>query len=69
MTASSNRPKADQNPAQGLPPSADASCPHNAEWTATKLRWGLAVDEADRDRLLDNAAGCGGTAVEFNPAQ
>ncbi|MER5570677.1 hypothetical protein ABT083_31490 [Streptomyces goshikiensis] len=39
-----------------------------AEWTATKLRWGLAVDEAERERLLDIAAGCGGTDVEFTPA-
>ncbi|MFJ3963199.1 hypothetical protein [Streptomyces sp. NPDC090036] len=40
-----------------LPPSADALCRYGAEWTATKLRWGLAV-----------AAGCGGTEVEFTPA-
>ncbi|WP_206310065.1 hypothetical protein [Streptomyces sp. A0592] len=52
----------------GLPPSADALCRYGAEWTATKLRWGLAVDEAERDRLLDIAAGCGGTDVEFTPA-
>ncbi|WP_405444712.1 hypothetical protein [Streptomyces erythrochromogenes] len=40
---------------------------YGAERTATKVRWGLAVDEADRDRLLDIAAGCG-TDVEFTPA-
>ncbi|MGW6979182.1 hypothetical protein ACWGE1_07005 [Streptomyces sp. NPDC054932] len=39
-----------------------------AEWTATKLRGGLAVDKSERDRLLDIAAGCGGTDVEFTPA-
>lgn len=26
------------------------------------------VDELERDRLLDIAAGCGGTDVEFTPA-
>ncbi|MGW2272569.1 HNH endonuclease family protein [Streptomyces yangpuensis] len=68
VTARSNRSKADQDPAEWLPPSADALCRYGAEWTATKLRWGLAVDEAERDRLLDIAAGCGGTDVEFTPA-
>ncbi|MGW2275749.1 HNH endonuclease family protein [Streptomyces yangpuensis] len=68
VTARSNRAKADRDPAEWLPPSADALCRYGAEWTATKLRWGLAVDEAERDRLLDIAAGCGGTDVEFTPA-
>ncbi|MFC9816117.1 HNH endonuclease family protein [Streptomyces virginiae] len=68
VTARSNRSKADQDPAEWLPPSADALCRYGAEWSATKLRWGLAVDEAERDRLFDIAAGCGGTDVEFTPA-
>ncbi|XDV69186.1 HNH endonuclease family protein [Streptomyces sp. R33] len=68
VTARSNRSKADQDPAEWLPPSADALCRYGAEWTATKLRWGLAVDELERDRLFDIAAGCGGTDVEFTPA-
>ncbi len=29
---------------------------------------GLAVDGAERERLLDIAAGCGDTDVEFTPA-
>ncbi|MFF5808808.1 HNH endonuclease family protein [Streptomyces sp. NPDC012746] len=68
VTARSNRSKADQDPAEWLPPAPDALCRYGSEWTATKLRWGLAVDEAERDRLLDIAAGCGGTDVEFTPA-
>lgn len=67
VTARSNRSKADQGPAQWLPPAPDALCRYGAEWTATKLRWGLAVDEPERDRLLDFAAGGGGTDVEFTP--
>ncbi|MFE2477751.1 hypothetical protein [Streptomyces sp. NPDC059389] len=59
---------ADANPAQWLPPAPDALCRYGAEWTATKLRWGLAVDELERERLLDIAAGCGGTEVDFTPA-
>ncbi|MFF5809643.1 HNH endonuclease family protein [Streptomyces sp. NPDC012746] len=68
VSARSNRSKADQDPSQWLPPSPDALCRYGAEWTATKLRWGLAVDEPERDRLLDIAAGCGDTEVEFTPA-
>ncbi|WP_349637029.1 hypothetical protein [Streptomyces sp. RerS4] len=65
---SNSRPKADQDPAQWLPQAPDALCRYGAEWTETKLRCGLAVDEAERDRLLDIAAGCGGTEVESTPA-
>ncbi|WP_078861318.1 HNH endonuclease family protein [Streptomyces sp. NRRL F-2747] len=68
VTARSNRSKADQDPAEWLPLAPDALCRYGAEWTATKLRWGLAVDGGERDRLLDIAAGCGGTEVEFTPA-
>ncbi|GHI82929.1 hypothetical protein Sxan_02930 [Streptomyces xanthophaeus] len=66
MTARSNRSKSDQDPAQWpLPSSSDALCRYGVEWTATKLRWGLAIDEAERDGRQDMAAGCGGSAVEF----
>ncbi|MFF3216806.1 hypothetical protein ACFYYB_40070 [Streptomyces sp. NPDC002886] len=58
----------EHHPAQWLPPSPDAWCRYGAERAATKLRWGLAVDEAERDRPQDVAAGCGGTEVEFTPA-
>lgn len=68
VTARSNRSKADGDPAEWLPPAPDALCRYGAEWTATKLRWGLAVDELEQDRLLDITAGCGGTEVEFTPA-
>ncbi|MFJ3841969.1 HNH endonuclease family protein [Streptomyces sp. NPDC090054] len=70
VTARSNRSKSDQDPAEWLPPSGseEVLCRYGAEWTATKLRWGLAVDELERARLLDIAAGCGGTDVEFTPA-
>ncbi|WP_332758727.1 hypothetical protein [Streptomyces sp. MT206] len=34
--------------------------PVRQKWTATKLRWGPTVDELEKDRLLQNAAGCVG---------
>lgn len=69
MAARSNGLKADQDPAEWLPPAPDALCRYGAEWTATKLRWDLAVDEAEQGRLLDIAAACGGTDVEFTKGQ
>lgn len=68
VTARSNRSKSDQDPAEWLPPSADALCRYAAEWTATKLRWNLAVDEAEQDRLYLIAAGCNETTVSYEPA-
>lgn len=57
------------HPAQWLPPSGSQEllCRYGAEWTATELRWGLAVDELERDRLMDIAAGCGSTDVSPPP--
>ncbi|WP_272263768.1 hypothetical protein [Streptomyces xanthophaeus] len=58
-----------QDPVQWLPfLDGCALCRCGAEWTAGKPRWGLAVDEAERGLLLDIAAGCGGTDVEFTLA-
>jgi hypothetical protein len=38
VTARSNRSKADQDPAQWMPPAGNVHCRYAAEWTATKLR-------------------------------
>ncbi|MGW5679467.1 HNH endonuclease family protein [Streptomyces sp. NPDC003860] len=45
VTAKSNRSKADQDPGQWLPPSAEARCTYAADWVGTKLRWALAADQ------------------------
>ncbi|MFE7412709.1 HNH endonuclease family protein [Streptomyces laurentii] len=68
VSARTNRSKADQDPAEWLPPAAGALCRYASEWTATKLRWGLTVDGLEKDRLLDLAAGCGGTTVAYTLA-
>ncbi|MET8826125.1 HNH endonuclease family protein [Streptomyces sp. NPDC004610] len=68
VTAASNRSKSDQDPAEWLPPAASALCRYTAEWTATKLRWGLAVDATEQARLLHLAAGCTDTVVEWEVA-
>ncbi|MFI6289482.1 HNH endonuclease family protein [Streptomyces sp. NPDC051018] len=68
VTARSNRQKADQDPADWLPPSPDALCRYLTEWTATKLRWGLSVDENEQDRLFALAVGCADHEVTYEPA-
>ncbi|MET8816446.1 HNH endonuclease family protein [Streptomyces sp. NPDC004549] len=68
VTARSNRSKADQDPATWLPPAADAVCRYTAEWTATKLRWNLTVDQTERNRLTELADECGDTTVTYTTA-
>lgn len=52
------RHKADQDPAEWLPPTPDALRRYRTGLTAAKLHWGLAVDEAERDRLSAYRLGC-----------
>ncbi|MGW3382005.1 HNH endonuclease family protein [Streptomyces albogriseolus] len=68
VTARSNRSKADQDPAQWLPPTAGAHYRYAAEWVATKLRWSLAADEAEVTALDEVAAGCPEQTVTYEPA-
>ncbi|MER5995684.1 HNH endonuclease family protein [Streptomyces viridosporus] len=68
VTARSNRSKADQDPAQWLPPAAGVHCRYVAEWVATKLRWSLAADEAEVAALHETAAGCPDQSVTYEPA-
>ncbi|MEU4490120.1 HNH endonuclease family protein [Streptomyces purpurascens] len=58
VTARSNRSKADQDPAQWLPPAADAHCRYAAEWVGTKLRWSLTTDDAELATLRELADAC-----------
>ncbi|WP_405929977.1 HNH endonuclease family protein [Streptomyces griseus] len=68
VTAKSNRSKSDKDPAQWLPPAVDYRCTYAAEWTGTKLRWGLAADEAERQALLALASECPTTTVVYETA-
>ncbi|WP_327387973.1 hypothetical protein [Streptomyces sp. NBC_01207] len=38
------------------------------EWVATKHRWGLAVDQAEREALLSYAASCPNANLAFERA-
>ncbi|MFF1516035.1 HNH endonuclease family protein [Streptomyces sp. NPDC058305] len=68
VTARTNRSKADQDPAEWLPPLLDARCTYAADWVATKLRWKLAVDDRERAALAEIAAECGQESVTYEAA-
>ncbi|MFE7037219.1 HNH endonuclease family protein [Streptomyces sp. NPDC057621] len=68
VTARSNRSKSDQDPADWLPPLADARCAYAVAWVATKLRWQLSADDHERAALAELAAGCGQERVDYEPA-
>ncbi|CAC36553.1 HNH endonuclease family protein [Streptomyces sp. NRRL_B-16638] len=68
VTARSNRSKADQDPAQWMPPAAAAHCRYIAEWVGTKLRWSLTADETEVAALRDAASDCPGQRVTFELA-
>ncbi|MFD8542058.1 MULTISPECIES: hypothetical protein [Streptomyces violaceoruber group] len=66
-TACSNRSKSDQDPAQWLPPAAEAHCRYLAEWEDMKLRYAPSVDEAEAAALREVADGCPEQTVTYEP--
>ncbi|WP_225995124.1 HNH endonuclease family protein [Streptomyces arboris] len=68
VTAKTNRSKADRDPAQWMPPAESATCTYLVDWTATKLRWALAMDDAEKTALLNLAEPCADSVVEYEPA-
>ena len=64
VTASSNQAKSDSDPAQWLPPLVSDQCPYLGSWIAIKVRWGLAMDQSEHDRILNLLEGqCFGLTV------
>ncbi|OKI51893.1 hypothetical protein AMK17_32225 [Streptomyces sp. CB00072] len=68
VTAKTNRSKADRDPAQWMPPAESATCTYLVDWTATKLRWALTMDDAEKTALLELAEPCADSAVEYKTA-
>ena len=58
VSASSNRSKSDQDPAQWLPNNADFFCDYAATWVAVKWRWNLTVDTRERDTITRLLSSC-----------
>ncbi|MBQ0867353.1 HNH endonuclease [Streptomyces sp. RK75] len=69
VTARENRQKADKDPAEWWVPVKDASCLYLSDWVATKTRWKLAVDQAEKNALRDRAAECPNARVKTDIAQ
>ncbi|WTA24291.1 hypothetical protein OG365_40425 (plasmid) [Streptomyces sp. NBC_00853] len=49
-------------------PAPAVHCRYIGEWVATKHRWGLAVDQAEREALLRYAADCPNANLAFERA-
>ena len=67
VTASVNRSKADQDPAEWLP--VRARCRYLREWVAVKHRWRLSVDAAEQTALTDLAATCDNLTITLTRAR
>lgn len=68
VTAKTNRSKADRDPAQWMPPSESATCTYLVDWTATKLRWALTMDDTEKTALLELAEPCADSVVKYETA-
>ncbi|WP_055634461.1 GmrSD restriction endonuclease domain-containing protein [Streptomyces griseoruber] len=64
VSGSSNRSKSDKDPAEWLPVEG-YRCEYAGAWVATKLRWQLPADPAERDALTRLAEDCPDTTVTY----
>ncbi|MFF3750579.1 HNH endonuclease family protein [Streptomyces sp. NPDC002018] len=65
VSAASNRSKSDKDPTDWLPSDRSYHCTYAATWVGTKLRWDLALDDAERQALLNVAQDCPTTTVFY----
>lgn len=63
VTASSNRSKGDQDPAEWLPPRTSYRCTYVTNWIAVKYRWRLSIDANERSALTVLTKGCGNPRI------
>ncbi|MGD3109931.1 HNH endonuclease family protein [Streptomyces sp. YGL11-2] len=68
VSSGPNRAKGDKDPAEWMPPARNAACTYASDWVATKLRWNLTADRAEKKALSKIAAGCAQAAVRYSPA-
>ena len=64
VTASSNRSKGDQDPAEWLPPRTAYRCTYVSEWIAVKWRWRIAVDATEQAALRVQVNACGNPRIQ-----
>lgn len=58
VSASANRSKGDRDPANWLPPNTDYHCQYIDRWVALKEVWGLTMDYAERQAIMDIQDAC-----------
>ncbi|MEV4492955.1 HNH endonuclease family protein [Micromonospora coxensis] len=68
VTDNVNQAKGDQDPATWLPPYASARCRYVNEWVATKIRWRLTVDNAEKSALTSWANNCPNVTISVTYA-
>jgi hypothetical protein len=69
VTASTNRQKSDQDPAEWLPAFNEYRCTYVATWIAVKWRWRLTIDPAEQVALRLGITGCGAAARVPKPTR
>ena len=67
VSASSNRSKGDQDPAEWQPPSASADCQYATAWVQVKIAWDLSADPAEASALDSMLATCDGANAQLPP--
>lgn len=65
VSASSNRSKSDQDPAEWMPANRDYYCDYVATWISVKWRWSLSVDSLERLALNAVLEHCSDFTVEL----
>ena len=68
VSASSNRSKADRDPARWLPPNQASHCWYAATWIHVKSAYSLAVDPDEKAALAQVVAGCDSFAAPQIPS-
>ena len=58
VSASSNRSKSDQDPAEWMPTNEAFTCQYTARWIAVKFRWRLTIDPAEAQALQGLVRSC-----------
>lgn len=66
VSASSNRSKGDQDPAQWMP--QERGCSYVKRWVTVKMRWTLSVDAREHDFLTRMARTCPSTTIVTHKA-
>jgi hypothetical protein len=61
VSASTNRSKGDDDPAEWMPPRSSYACTYLGDWLAVKVRWALSIDTTERAAIHGLIGGCSST--------